>query len=97
MNELSKYKYVANDFNDLCNIIGEIEEITLNHAVDFVTQPTQHFGIGDSAIYNGHWFLVYKDLNGYLQKVYYVTHFIMVPASLAVLTYLKVHMISGYQ
>ena len=40
MNELSKYKYVANDFNDLCNIIGEIEEITLNHAVDFVTQPT---------------------------------------------------------
>lgn len=40
MNELSKYKYVANDFNDLCNIIGEIEEITLKHAVDFVTQPT---------------------------------------------------------
>ena len=40
MNELSKYKYVANDFNDLCNIIGKIEEITLNHAVDFVTQPT---------------------------------------------------------
>lgn len=34
MNELSKYKYVANDFNDICNIIGEIEEITLNHAVD---------------------------------------------------------------
>ena len=40
MNELSKYKYVANDFNDLCNIIGEIEEVTLNHAVDFVIQPT---------------------------------------------------------
>lgn len=39
MNELSEYKYVANDFNDLCNIIGEIEEITLKHAVDFVTQP----------------------------------------------------------
>ncbi len=25
MNELSKYKYVANDFNDLCNIIGNWE------------------------------------------------------------------------
>ena len=52
--------------------------------MQLILSLNQHFGIGDSAIYNGHWFLAYKDLNGYLQKVYYVTHFIMVPASLAV-------------